>query len=733
MTELQELMEQDRLSGGEMIPLDDAPPQEAERSPTDILQHQYERQKAGGPGVDVLDAGRDARRAGRSASDAVREAAARANAGRDPASMPRHDFPEYNKNMGRVSRFMEGPMMGGFNEAAGGMVGVTHGAEAGEAVDQYMQDQDAMIQEMDPDASFNANAAGIAASVPIYAVAPGAAPGATAKSLGGVVARTGLWGLAYGGAGGALSAQGNWKNRGRSALIGAAIGGPLAAAVPSGAAVIKSGFAGVKGLGKKLATLGDDFSRLEYNDKTALAMVYKAFLDDGIPIDDAMRAVDDWAAAGGTPQVLADAGGKNVQDMLHWATTTSESGGARVVKNLNQRHSGQVLRAREALRAAGITDADGAIGQYVATQAKRKADAGVNYGVFEQEPVLVSDEISAVLNNPLMKPLIDSVTEGRPAVSNTHLLRIKRAADKAANRLFADGNGGAGEEMAVLAGRLDDQLASLSPAYEKARNTYASDSAILGAFEFGGDALSWSADIAENWLAGKTAHARAAATLNGVSAAKQRRYLLRNSVTDGEKEAFRVGLAYSLEQALQKVGTSPDGTTGRSIYQAIFNDERKRRVVEQMFPNQAAYKRFERLMQREANAVDLRYKIAGGSQTSPRQAIDARVESDMRSPLGDFAMEALRVSPAGMLQTMGRGARNARLGRRKKELGEAITQHLAPSFDPDASRRSLRLMQHGARGGRMNEVGPGTRTMQWPKNVGLGAAHANQLSRTEDR
>ena len=175
---------------------------------------------------------------------------------------------------------------------------------------------------------------------------------------------------------------------------------------------------------------------------------------------------------------------------------------------------------------------------------------------------------------------------------------LKRALDNQIGRSIRQG---AKEEARNLIGqknRLLDILDDASPAYRRARETFAGEASIRNAVGYGRSLMKNKVDLDEVELALEAM---------GIS----------------EKNAFRQGVIRGLIEQVQ------DAPSTRNFANNLFITTRMKELLSHAFPDQRSFNTFIRTAMAESRFSNTKNRVLGGSQTAPRLAESADLNKEV--------------------------------------------------------------------------------------------------------
>lgn len=538
------------------------------------------------------------------------------------ADMPRADFDKKigysatpkrearGPNAGLTGQLMRGVTFGWSDELAGlagGVADWTKGkgfeggykrakAEANEDLKAY--------EEKNPVSSTTAQIVGGLGSM-----AP--AGFAAAPTLAGRAWQGAKVGAPMGAVAGAGGAEGDVLDVAQGALAGGVIGGGVGAALPA----ISQGIAA--GLRHGANSLGLRPAPTVAREKLAAMMAR-----DGVTPQQMLTRIDD--AAGTKPEMLMDLGGEAARRGVRTALGRPGEASSRGVSALTERHAAQGERLADDL--AILSGVDDFAGTMRTLERQRSAQAAPLYRqAFDDPSPVWNERIQQFIDSPeakqglrhgLMIQRREALAEGRafdprsygvtgfneagdPIVQGTPNLRtldaIKRGIDdmletyrdKTTGRLVLDEAGRALEKVRKSYVTAVDKAAP--DVYRQARAAWSGPSQSRDAMQAGTDIFKLRPEQIRDRLSG---------------------------MAEGDREFFRIGAARAIRDRIE---ATPDGA---DAVRRFFDTPRKREILAAAFPSEAAFKAFERAMQRETAMLrNARFVSPNtGSQTFSRQA-----------------------------------------------------------------------------------------------------------------
>lgn len=488
-----------------------------------------------------------------------------------------------------------------------------------------------------------------------------------------------MLGSGFGGVTAAATAEGDLVDRAAAGAGGVVLGGSAAWAlglVTRGIANLASG-------------------QMTKTQRTAYNSIVRAFERDGIGFDDAVKRLDAWQKAGAKPEVLADLGGDNVRSLLRGALSVPTSARSVADDMFGGRAMAQHSRiVGDSLEALGVNRRMGDVVAQV--RAVRANGAELLYDTARSMPMRVrgeqfsQDDLLKLLNRPTMQKAVKQALrqaedmgvslpnilddQGRVVdLPDVELLDwIKREGLDASLEKFRDVTSGrinAGDPevrvLTVLKGEFLDILDDLSPAYKSARAAFSGDTEMLNAIQNGRDFITkFRRDsFGEAQVIGK--------------------------MTQAEKDFFRIGVAQSVQDIIEKAPDTADAV------KRIFGNERIREALRLAMPNDLALQRFELAMQREANMVKTQ-RIAATQSGSPTGRILQEI-ADMTSDHGIKPGSVLRAfqDPAGFSIDLIARLKGEQQQQLKADVAEAIG-HILLTAEPEEIAKLMAKLESAA-------------------------------------
>ena len=339
---------------------------------------------------------------------------------------------------GLSMRALNGITFGFGDEALGGLLGILSGEGARGGIESYRAEMDAWAREGDGrKAGWVAEIAGAALSG--SAALKGAKAGATALGRGGqAVARRAFGqrtaalvgqGAAGGGASAAGNSEGDLSDRAKSALFGAVIGGATAG-VLSGAGRFLG--VGTKPIARSLTPKGvqNAIPGLGSSERHAEELLIEALQKDGLDVG-MLRSNFNMMSRTGAPVTLADLGGDSVMELASEALTLRSPNKQKLVEMFLGRQAEQGQRLTEELFSTisrgskfGLRNSYDALDDLALAQ---KAAAAPLYEEAFQHTVSLSDRAKFILKRPQFREAWDAgrlIADNEAAAGIGHGLEI---------------------------------------------------------------------------------------------------------------------------------------------------------------------------------------------------------------------------------------------------------------------------------------------------------------------
>lgn len=482
-----------------------------------------------------------------------------------------------------------GATFGFADEIAGGMNTLT-GLGGDKTLSENIKAEQARDKEIPAAISIPGNiaggvASGIATAAPVLGAKALASVPNIVKSVGVGAAQGGLAGAGYAEEGERLAGAGK----------GAAIGGALGAVVPALTATARA-------VGRTIA------KPFQSPATKALEKIGEAVSRDDV----AAERLASRMGAMGEQATLADAGGRNVQGLAAAAVRQPGGAGNRAQIVLNQRQLGQASRLTDAAkRIVGQgDDFSTVVDDVIATRAK---DAAPLYEKAYEKTIDLTDDLVNIVKRPAFRQAFQNartiaLNEGDdiPAlivknakgenVINAEALKetrvwdyIKRGLDDviegAKEPITGKIKTDQGRALVGLKQKMLEELDNINPDFKAARASFAGHSESLDALQQGRSFLKGDVDLTRKQI---------------------------EALADADKEFFRIGVIQGIKD---KVETASD--TANAV-RKIFGNQKLREKMAAVFPDQKAFREFERTMISETRFANTRAKVLSGSQTAER-------------------------------------------------------------------------------------------------------------------
>lgn len=475
-------------------------------------------------------------------------------------------------------------------------------------------------------------------------------------STGGLMAQIGK-GALQGGATGAAYAAGDGEDMASAAGVGAAIGG----AIPAVGAGMRVG-------GQAVSNAVSPYLRPE---QFAAGKVVQRLADDNMtPQQIAGRLQRNPGLA------VADVAGENTRGLARTAVNVPGPARTRITAQANIRQLGQGDRVGKAVGAAFGDPAmfqktlDDSIGVM-----KTQASPLYQQAFAAKTPVDVSSVVKAIDDriapgvNQMVSPrdnlMDDSVTgaiarlRSRFATSTNQRFDLealhlqKMDLDSMIETAQRAGQNTKTRALVQVKNELLKAMDAASPDYRQARSIFAGEAEIQRALE---DGLSYATNATT-----KTAREIAA-------------------MSTAEKEAFRIGVARGLRQAIDQ---APDGA---DVVKRVFGSRAKRAALEPLFNNTTERAQFQNAMLREARATRTRQAVIGNSTTARQQADMEDAGMAVGTAL-DAATGGIGGAVKNLIARVG-----ARIGGVTPEVADEIGR-LVMSRNPQDVARAVQILQ----------------------------------------
>jgi hypothetical protein len=401
-------------------------------------------------------------------------------------------------------------------------------------------------------------------------------------------------GAAYGAAYGFGTGQGGVEDHAQNMLTSAALGGAIGGAIPG---VVDAGAAVARRVAQPFRGYVNPQGVASEKMAEALARDVGA---SGSPADigaASERIGARAAAAADDPtMMLADLGGENTRRLVRQAGDMPNDNVNRLNKKLDHRQQFQHVRIER-----DMADALGNPNEYASSIddiiARRSAAASDDFAEAMAVDVPMTDKLQGVLQRPAMQTLMKNVeaslqNEGQAVGRETRMQMIHRLKVEldnqigTAKRAQAMGNDRtAGMDARTLTILKRDLLDAIeSPAYQKALQNFAGESALANAAKEGfDDALKLPVEEIRQTLA---------------------------SLGQSEQEMWRLGASRALAGKIRQGNVMRDRTDN------MFGSPDIQMRLRAIFPDARSLREFQRSLVREARKADTRKAVQGGSKTS---------------------------------------------------------------------------------------------------------------------
>lgn len=441
------------------------------------------------------------------------------------------------------------------------------------------------------------------------------APSAGTSMIGNM-GKLGLAGAAGGGVAGFGAGEGGFAPRMETAAGGAALGGAVGALTPPV----------VNAVGKGAGWIADK-TGLRNTPRAAMRQTLRAIGRDqeagGPGLDDIKRAVDTNVGPNYRPEMLGDVGGENVTRLAATASRTPGPSQQAAANAIKTRVEGQVGRISDdvARLVSPNTDYAGTVEKLIT---QRSQDAAPAYqAAFEKAaPVNVTpilseiDEALKTAKGGIRTALQNARglflnADGQVDTTLAGLHQTKLAIDDLIQSRGETSLGRTAKRQIVeiqqkLLGAMDDaSKVDGTSLYAEARNLYAGPSRAMEALDMGRRVLREDADVTAREIA---------------------------DMSQSEKEFFLAGVARAIRDKTGEIGDN------RNAVASIWGKPALREKLQAAFPDDASFRQFSGLMQREMNMMERGNMMNPrvGSQTMPNMAgerdmnIDPSFLSDLR-------------------------------------------------------------------------------------------------------
>ncbi len=504
-------------------------------------------------------------------------------------------------------------------------------------------------------------------------IAGGFAGGGLAGSAAGagrVATGLGKWGRYVGaGAGtGALAGAGHstgdaWDST-LAGIKGGVMGGAVGAALPAVGGLFKPvGEAVMNAAGKKLGK--------DWGTKIAHAKLAQAMADDEITpmqLVTKMRRHSQFTAA--------DAGGENVRGLARAAASFPGRAKNIAERTLSGRAQESGTRIKEAVK-RHLSEEDDVFKMIDNISGEARALARPFYDDAYLTPIRMTDELADILKRPsiasawkeaeklyreetgqrlpqVFKVRGDQVVDMVDRPDMRMLDYLKRGLDDVIPRNdFGAVVGQVGNAINQTKQRLLRELDSQVPTYRLARKVWEGKHRYEEALDIGQKFISKDLDISLRHL---------------------------KRMTGQEKMMFRVGVAKALRDKVNKMGDE------WNIAKRLFGNPDMRAKLKAVFPDDASFKAFRRMMLQEARMAKTKEKVLGGSPT-------ARIEGEKADLLVDpTAIASLMAGqPSAAIGSVARAVADRGVVP-ARDMGNELSSLL---LDPNAASRILKSMPEG--------------------------------------
>lgn len=515
---------------------------------------------------------------------------------------------------------------------------------------------------------------------------------------------------ALGGATGFASGEGGLENRATSAAIGGGSAALLAGAAP----FIARGASKLVQYGKNALGLNDPEAQ-------ASRLIIRAFQDDGISLDDAMKRLADWERQGSKPEMLFDLGGENVKSLANTAATLPGPARNQGLNALVERQAGQGERL-----AADIADNISPNSQFYGTLDElartRSQQAKPLYEKAFSSPPVHSDRVAGLVADPTIKQGIKRGLEiqriealrdnvpfnpsdyavtgfndaGDPILGQVPNMRLLDAAkrglddmlesyrDKVTGRLVLDEKGRALDGLRRAYVKVLDNL---NPDYAAARSAWSGPSQAMDAMTLGRQIFNKDSDL----------------TAKAVE-----------NFSPSERDFFKVGVVRALKDIADKT------RDGADITKRIAGTPGIREKLSMAFDSADDFAKFIGLVDREKSM------FANAQQVSPRSnSQTARRLADMADIGNDPALDVIGNVLTGNFGQAARSAANPlrrRVGQGiNSETSEALSGMLfSPKYETQAQTIARLLRETQRQGARDAELSGLARALLLGGGAGVG-------------
>lgn len=558
-----------------------------------------------------------------------------------------------NPVSGAIDQALQGATFGFSDELIGGAraamesgVNLVRGQDAnfGENYTKARDYERQRLKDFEAEHPVVATASNIAGG--LAGAAPAAAAVKGAGLLGGIARGAGI-GAGYGALGGIGAGEGGVEDHINSALSGAVIGGGVGAALPVAGAV-----AG------KAAELGRNLIGRNNPRDVALDTLNRGLQRDQVTPEQVMERLNSTEK----PMSIMDVAGDNMYRQARLAETTPGPGSNLVKDFLHERQFGQVDRAAQDVEKK-IGKGDNFYLSLDELNSVRKEAAAPLYEKAYSKPFVWNDKIETLLNRPATRKAMGRAyniaeEEGRDprglglnldsdgnvkidktAASMQTLDYVKRGLDDVleSHRDAVTGKLKADEGVRAIVGTHKEfvkTIDNLNPDYAEARKAWGGPSETMEAM----------------WLGRKFAKGDPEAVIDRF-----------RKMSDGNKDAFRIGVARELAGNLQST------RDGANSINRIFGSQGQRNRLRPIFDSEDEFKAFQTAMDEEQRMSRTRNEVLANSKTL-RNTVDA---NDASGLMGQAMMDATTGGLTGMAMGIARRALNkASIGMSEKPAAE---------------------------------------------------------------
>lgn len=514
---------------------------------------------------------------------------------------------------GALGQYVDAGMLGGADEALAGIYALGAMVPGGRSPSGAFQQELARLEQRRREyEAVNKGQAGVATGTGIVLNPLNFVGGefiAAAPSFGGRALRAGMIGGGAGTVAGGLSTEGDAVDRAIGAGFGGAVGSLLGSVGQPGAELLGFGARkGVEGGRAVYHTLVNQAQARKNPSLQADKLIARALMQDKMTPGQPLPG-----------QGFVNMGGENLTALGRQATVAPGEGRTIAREFFDEQMAGQADRAADALR--GLSER-GYYGTLESLDATRRRAAGALYQAAYARPAVDvwTPRIAELMERPSMRAAYQraariAAEEGRNPTdlgltfneagdpvflagarngqipSTQTLDYVKRGLDDvmqaqprdpATGRIITDeATRAIDNTRREFVGILREQ----NPEYRAALDAWAGPSHSIEIMNLGRDMFKKTGDPAD----------------------MIRRF---RNLPEADREYARVGF---MREALNRIGNVSDGG---SVYQALFNTQNKRAIMETMFPDRRAFEAFARQMNAERQMVNANRTIMGGSPTS---------------------------------------------------------------------------------------------------------------------